>query len=277
MECDILDFSEYGNEADRRSDALLKKALEGCGAKVRIIRLARHGIPTPLAKRVWLRYDLRSRADLAFVASAADALTKSGHLVFPGATSIWKSEDKWESYLVLKAAGIPAVDTFSREELARCRDRVVIKPRVGWGGMGIQVISPSALGRGSWPGADGDHVYQPFVDHSRTWTGVFRGTGSEVFLEKRAGTSDFRTNSRFGEEARLLDDSVRLALPAQRVLSAFGLVVGAVDLMEMEGKVVVLEVNSAPCLWYDEIPDLDLAGPMGRTVIDWFDREAACE
>jgi glutathione synthase/RimK-type ligase-like ATP-grasp enzyme len=271
MECDILDFSEYGNDADRRSDELLKKALEDYGARTRVVRITREGLVVSPAQRVWLRYDLRSFHDLFFVTGAAEALSAAGHLVFPSALSIRQSEDKWESYLALTAGAIPTVDTFPAADSGRRRGRAVVKPRVGWGGRGMRVVN-GCDARESFLTADADnYVVQPFIDHGHTWTAAITGNGYEVLLEKRSKTTDFRTNSEFGEEAEFADDSGGLSELARRALDAFGLVTGTVDLMEVEGKIVVLEVNSAPCLWYDQLPGLDIAGPMARAVMEWFD------
>lgn len=270
MECDILDFSEYGNEADRRSDGLLKEALEKWGAITRIIRLTREGVHTALAKRVWLRYDLRTLQDLLFVVETAQALIQSGHLVFPGPTSIRESEDKWASYLILKAAGIPTVETFPMEEIGQCRGPAVVKPRVGWGGMGMRIVSSGAAKKLPLTGAGRNYVWQHFVGHGHTWTALVTGSRNDVLLRKRAKSGDFRTNSGYGEKAELVDDLQGLSDPARKALAVFGLPTGTVDLVDMDGEPVVLDVNSAPCLWYDELLHLDIAGPMARRAMEWL-------
>ncbi len=274
MECDILDFSEYGNEPDIKSDALLKAALEGLGAKVRVRRLTREGVTTALSKRVWLRYDLRSFRDLFFVINIARTLGEAGHLVFPAAQSIRRSEDKWESYLALGTHGVPTVETYPLGGIGACGPRAVIKPRVGWGGMGMRIVTPEAPGSEPVPGDGRSYVWQPFVEHGHTWTAAIAGDREATLLQKRSRTGDFRTNSEFGEEAVLAGDPGGLSALAQRAVRAFGLVAGTADIMEVAGRMVVLEVNSAPCLWYDELPDLDLAGPMARAVMEWFERGA---
>lgn len=276
MRCDILDFSDYENGADGRSDRLLQQALEGCGVGTRIIGLTRKGPELPLSEWVWLRYDLRNAEDLRFVSGVATALTRSGHAVFPPALAIRLSEDKWASYLTLRGARIPTVETSNVKTVFPNSGFLVRKPRVGWGGRGITLFQPEAAGGSEVDG--GEYVWQPFVAHSHTLTAVAGEDGANrgVLLKKRAKPGDFRTNSTYGEEAEYVGDGGEPIALAQRTLDAFGLAVGTVDLLEEDGNMVVLEVNSAPCLWYDEIPGLDLAGPMARRVAAWFLRMAGC-
>ncbi len=270
MECDIVDYSVYENKADLRSDELLREALKRQGVGTRVMRLTGEGVAGSLAENVWLRYDLRSLRDLSFVIGFAGQLRALGHRVFPDPTSILQSEDKWASYLAFKSSSVPTLDTCLFGKVTGDEGPGVVKPRVGWGGMGMRIVAPGEMNKGLLAEADGDHIWQPFVDHVHTWTVAAWGDRKAILLEKRAKGNDFRTNSEFGEEARLVDDPGGLGLLGQRALDAVGLPVGTADLMEVDGTAVVLEVNSAPCLWYDQLPDLDLVGPMGRAVTKWL-------
>jgi ribosomal protein S6--L-glutamate ligase len=90
-------------------------------------------------------------------------------------------------------------------------------------------------------------------------------------IEKRAGGDDFRTNEACGGSARPATapgGGVELVVAA---LDAVGLVTGTADLLELDGGIAVLEVNSAPGLEYPSIPELDLAGPMVACVMRWMD------
>jgi len=268
---DILDYSVYGNEADGMSDSLLKAASEASGYGTRIIPLAPDKALPHLEKRVWLRYDLRSGGDLARLVEVAESLETSGRLVFPQARSIMLAEDKWETHLALVGAGAPPVESHELHVTPPPGKRVVLKPRVGWGGMGMSLLEDGAGGFPVSPVGQGEYIWQPFIPHRHTWTIVLAGDSPIAVLEKRANSRDFRTNAGFGEEAVEVPDPGGAAAMAARALKAVGLAAGGVDMIGEGGRLRVLEVNSAPCLWYDNLPGLDLAGPMVRCVMEWME------
>jgi len=267
---DILDYSVYGNEADSMSDSLLRDASEASGYGTRIIPLAPDKALPHLEKRVWLRYDLRSRGDLARIVEVAESLETSGRLVFPPARSIMLAEDKWETHLALVAAGVPAVESHELHVPPPPGKRVVLKPRIGWGGMGMKLIE----GGGGFPVpplGQGEYIWQPFIPHRRTWTLVLAGESPVAVLEKRANSRDFRTNAGFGEEAVEAPDPGGTVAIAARALEAVGLTAGGVDIIGEDGRLRVLEVNSAPCLWYDNLPALHIAGSILPRIMQWME------
>jgi len=267
MKFDILDYSAYGNEADSESDALLNAASEALGHETRVIPIAPGKTIPKAEKRVWLRYDLRSPGDLAWIVSVAENLAKKGHLLFPSARSILLSEDKWETHLALDEARVSSVDTYDLCMTPPQGTRILLKPRVGWGGMGIGVLDDAK----GVPLEQEDYIWQPFIPHRQTWTVVLTGESLVAILEKRVTSNDFRTNACFGEQALEVGDPGDAASLSALALRAVGLVAGAVDVIDVNGRLKVLEVNSAPCLWYDHLPALDIAGPMVRRVMEWMD------
>ncbi len=272
MDVDILDYSVYGNQAvDATSDEFLKSALVASGVTARIIPINRGEALSEIGKRVWLRYDLRSLDDLSWIAGLAQRLSGEGHSVFPSERSIRCCEDKWETYLALSEAGVPTIETCDLRATPPDGRRIVVKPRVGWGGMGMEVLERGRAAAG--PG-QGSHIWQPFIEHRQTWTVLLAGASLIAILEKRAGASDFRTNAQFGEEARLAGDPGGAVALAGAALSAAGLVAGGVDIIAQGEEMKVLEVNSAPCLWYDNLPGLDIAGFMVQSVIEWWNDSA---
>ena len=273
MKLDILDYSVYGNEADRESDALLRAASEASGYETRVIPLAPDKAIPKLEQRVWLRYDLRSPGDLAWIIGVAGNLAKRGHLLFPSARSILLSEDKWETHLALDEAGVPSVETHGLHMTYPWETRTILKPRVGWGGIGIRVLDDADGALPFLPEEQEHYIWQPFIPHRQTWTVVLAGKSLVTILEKRATSNDFRTNAYFGEQAvEVCDPGTATAISAL-ALRAVGLVAGAVDVIDVDGQLKVLEVNSAPCLWYDHLPALDLPEAMLRCVMEWMDRE----
>jgi glutathione synthase/RimK-type ligase-like ATP-grasp enzyme len=273
VKLDILDFSVYGNEADRESDRLLKAAAEARGHETRIVPISRGAAIPGCGQRVWLRYDLRSHVDLMHIIRLAEDLEKDSHSVFPGARPIVASEDKWETFVALNAGGIPVVETHRLDTEHLRGPKVVLKPRVGWGGTGIKVVDnpDGPLPRLSYGPAH--YVWQPFIQHRQTWTVAIAGASTIAVLDKRPLGRDFRTNSAFGELATEVPGPPGAVSVALSALTATGLITGTVDIIEAGGELKALEVNSAPCLWYDDLPGLDLAGPMVECVVEWMDRE----
>jgi len=272
MKLDILDYSVHGNEADTESDALLKAASEALGYTTRIVLLQSEKHVPELQERVWLRYDLRSRRELAWIVSVAENLEKKGHQVFPSARSILLSEDKWETHLTLLHTRLPLIETHDLSATDPGGATIVLKPRVGWGGMGMKLLENGADVLSQLLEEKKEYIWQPFIPHRQTWTVVMAGKSLLSILEKRATSNDFRTNFHFGEEALEASDPGGAGDRAALALDAVGLVAGGVDLIEADGQLKVLEVNSAPCLWYDNLPALDLAGPMVHCVMEWMDR-----
>lgn len=270
MKLDILDYTVYGNDADEESDSLLKAASEASGYETRIVPLAPDRAVPGLEKRVWARYDLRSRDDLARIVRVVKDLEANGHFVFPSACSILLSEDKWETHLALVSAGVPSVETYDLRVTPPRGRKVVLKPRVGWGGMGMKLLEDANGTFPLLPTGQAQYIWQPFIPHRATLTVVLAGESPVAVLEKRVASRDFRTNAGFGEEAMEARDPGGAVALAVRALRAIDLAAGGVDIIEEDGRLKVLEVNSAPCLWYDNLPGIDLAGSMLPCVMEWM-------
>ncbi len=269
MRLDILDYSAYGNAIDAESDACIAAAAAALGIAARIRSIRRGERLLDCAPWVWLRYDLRSPDDLRWICDAAGELARGGRAVFPSAAAILRAEDKRETHAALRAAGVPALECRPVAEIAACGRQAVVKPRVGWGGMGILRVDDTRSFRGPEGFAAEDHVCQTFVPHDRTWTVAATDEGEIAVLEKWRRADDFRTDGDFNREVRRAAPFGNVVAIARAALAAVGLVAGTVDCIEVEGRNAVLEVNSAPCLVYPEIAGLDLAGPMVRRVYAW--------
>ncbi len=262
MKIDIADYSIYGNRIDASSDALIRSSAEKLGFKVNMIKLAKNKAQRHHSPFVWLRYDLRCPDDLAFICNSAAFLGSKGCRVFPSPSSIILAEDKWETFSALRAAGVATVDSFRLDNMPTHGWPVVVKPRVGWGGLGIRLIENVKEMEGM-PLEDRDlFIGQPYIPHDRTFT--VAGGGGKVIAALRTDShgNDFRSNCSEGT-IRVLDECPpEMARLAADALEAAGLAAGSVDIIENEGSPMVLEVNSAPRMHYETCPGLDLAGPM---------------
>jgi glutathione synthase/RimK-type ligase-like ATP-grasp enzyme len=267
VDLEILDYSVYGNPCDRDSDRLLAAAAERAGLSVRIVALTRDSPVAPAAPWAWLRYDLRSADELRWIVATAEALAQAGKRVFPRARALLLSEDKYETYQALRHAGVAAVASFPLAEIHACGPRAVVKPRAGWGGMGMRVVDRGARVQVPDGRSEEDFFCQPHIAHKQTWTVAAAAGRVLACVEKRAGPADFRTNERCGGTSRLADPPEGTPALTLAALAAVELVAGTVDFLETSDGLQVLEVNSAPGLYYAAAPGLDLAGPMVEAVL----------
>ena len=255
----ILDYSVHGNAIDAESDRLLAVAATAAGLDAVVRSIAPGKSLRVDAGRIWLRYDLRSRRELSWLVRVASDLRQKGHRVFPSPMSILLAGDKWETYHALRAAAIPTPATRLLLDPFPRRYPAMLKPRVGWGGKGNRVLQDATdCLAGISPE---DTIVQPFIPHCRMWI-VPVADGQELpAIEER------REPERDGEArvSPLPDGGAGLAAAAARAL---GLAAGTADLIEGPEGLIVLEVNSAPCISYPDLPEVDLAGPMVRAVLD---------
>lgn len=270
MNADIIDYSIYGNQDDAFSNTKIAAALRSLNCEVRILQMDEIRPGLRISDNVWMRYDARTMGDLRKVLDFTARLEKDGRSVFPSSSAIMNSEDKWLTYLALTAAGIPAVATFSVSQIINCGRKALIKPRPGWGGMGQHLVENSLSFRSFAEFPDDSFICQPFVEHTRTLT-VLAADGLPVIsIEKKPGPKEFRTDEYHGGTARRCSLPPDFANFAVAALEAVSLSAGSVDLLEHQGRIEVLEVNSAPGLFYTEIQDFDFAIPLARSAIGRF-------
>lgn len=161
-----------------------------------------------------------------------------------------------------------------RRALARW-DSVVVKPRVGAGGVGVVVVDSLEDDRlvGLTPGP---WLAQPLVESVRT-----RGETSVVVLDGQArtqvdkvpGAGEVRVHTEHGGRSTLVDvapEAERLALEAVRAAETLleqRLDYARVDMMELDGRLVVSELELIePGLYLDLAPGS--AGPFADLVLD---------
>lgn len=265
----LLDYSIYGNRPDPISDGLLAAAARAMGREVAIVPMAPPGPGAIATPCVWLRYDLRSRQELSWVVRVAHELRQRGHCVFPTALSILLAEDKWETFHAFRAAGIPTPETALGLELERFPLPAILKPRAGWGGKGALRVRHDADRPAAAQRVAEDDVCQPYLPHRHTWI-VAVAADREIVTLQEPRNDPAHEGETYRRPAP--PGAVDLACAA---LASVGLVTGTVDLIESLERLLVLEVNSAPRIPYADLPDVDLATPMVRSVLDWMERSCA--
>jgi glutathione synthase/RimK-type ligase-like ATP-grasp enzyme len=189
----------------------------------------------------------------------ARRLKREGRRVFPSVAAIIAAEDKWESCLALRRDGVPAPETALAVEWTRFPLPIIVKPRVGWGGIGTAVVRDAAELEQARPLLDEEHICQPFIPSARTLVVAFAGDYEIACIEDLAGLS---MNGR----TRTVPMPAGAARLAARALEAARLAAGTVDLIETPDGLRVLEVNSSPRITYPHLPAVDLAMPMVAAV-----------
>jgi glutathione synthase/RimK-type ligase-like ATP-grasp enzyme len=260
----ILDYSTHGNTIDVESDRLLAAAAGAAGSHTVIQSIAPDSDVRPAAERVWLRYDVRSRQELSWIASVAQDLHSQGHRVFPSARAMLLAGDKWETYHALCAAGVPTPSTFLGLNIQSCSSPVILKPRCGWGGQGNCILRHAADRDSVAELAADDYVGQSFIAHCRTWI-IPVANGRELLA------IEARREPECDGEVRVLPLPDGAAGLGAAAVAALGLAAGTADLIESPDGPLILEVNSAPRIPYPDLPEVDLATPMVRAVLDWME------
>ncbi|GCD90780.1 RimK family alpha-L-glutamate ligase [Nocardioides sp. LS1] len=176
-----------------------------------------------------------------------------------------------KGYLVdLAEAGLPVVPTRTADDDEEVRLAAagygvsVVKPRVGAGGFGVEVVDDAR----TWlPAADspgGPWVVQPLVESVRDTgeTSVFVIDGRPVSqVDKRPASGEIRVHEHFGGRSRPVELTDEAALLAARAVAAAADLIGAeivygrVDMMRHDGRLVVSEIEvTEPGLYLDVMP-----------------------
>lgn len=263
MKLTILDFTVYGNRYDPASDALLEAAARKLGIETTTLVISRADAPAIVpTENVWLRYDVRSRDDLDLMVELARRLKGGQHRVFPSAQAILAAGDKWETYRVLWQSGVHVPKTTLAPQWPQTERPFIIKPRIGWGGMGAAVVRNDADLGAHRSLLNKRHVCQPFIAHTRTLTVALAGERGVVCIE------DVGTGPKPERRTEVAPLTLGATQQAMFALAATGLVAGTVDLIGSPGGLRVLEVNSSPRLTYPHLPAADLAAPMVGAVVE---------
>jgi glutathione synthase/RimK-type ligase-like ATP-grasp enzyme len=176
-----------------------------------------------------------------------------------------------KAYLVeLQDTDLPVVPTVAADTVFDVRaaaDRFglsVVKPRVGAGGRGLEVVSDARVWVPQPDGHQGPWVVQPLVEsiHHDGETSVFVIAGHPVSqVEKLPSTTDIRVHEQYGGTSRPVELTQEAALLAADAVAAVvdlvgdEIVYGRVDMMRHQGRLVVSEVElTEPGLYLDVLP-----------------------
>lgn len=246
--CEMFPEGEPGHEH-------LDRALADRGLDARWVRWDDDGVDWRSARLVAIRatwdYDTRLPEFLEWAGAIGPGLL-NGADVFA-----WNTD---KAYLVeIAEAGLPVVPTRLAGE-ARAFETSVLKPRVGAGGRGVEVVRAED----PWPVDVGGLVVQPLVDSVRTdgETSVFVLGGRAVSQAvKHPASEEIRVHEEYGGSTRTVDLDPDVAALAERAvaeverLRGFDLAYGRVDLMRWQEAWVISELElTEPGLYLDQLP-----------------------
>jgi glutathione synthase/RimK-type ligase-like ATP-grasp enzyme len=214
-----------------------------------------------IAVRATWDYDSRVGEFLGWASGLGPTLL-NGFRVFQ-----WNVDKRY--LLDLHDAGLPVVPTHAADTVADVRRLAealgiaVVKPRVGAGGRGLELVRDH-VGWEPEPGHEGPWIVQPLVEsiHHDGEMSVFVIGGHAISqVDKLPSTTDIRVHEQFGGSSRpvpLGRETARLATEAiATVADLLGeeIAYGRVDLMRHQGALVVSEVElTEPGLYLDVLP-----------------------
>ena len=246
--------------------AALDRALEARGLESRWVvwddLAVDWGAADVIAVRSAWDYDSRLGEFLGWASGVGPALLNGAH-VFR-----WNTDKRY--LLELQDAGLPVVPTVAATTVSEVRaaaDRFglsVVKPRIGAGGRGLEVVSDGRVWLPQPDGHPGPWVVQPLVEtiHHDGEMSVFVIGGHAISqVDKLPGASDIRVHEQFGGSSRPVPlDREAAGLATKAIATVADLlgeevVYGRVDLMRYQGRLVVSEVElTEPGLYLDVLP-----------------------
>lgn len=139
-------------------------------------------------------------------------------------------------------------DLITIEKFFRLYPRVVVKPLLGQGGWGVEVLTWASF-KGWWKKhqakKDEDYLIQPLVEEARELRHFFIKDEFSLTLERKA-LSGIAANFQKQGTASVVDLPEAIQADLDRLISKSGALYGAIDLFLDNGRVIILELNTVP-------------------------------
>jgi glutathione synthase/RimK-type ligase-like ATP-grasp enzyme len=135
-------------------------------------------------------------------------------------------------------------DLVTLEKFSVLYPEMVVKPHVGQGGWGIEVLKREDLRR--WfKKDDKDYLLQPFIKGATEYRYFFLKGSAPVVL-KRSASTGIAANFQKEGSAEVSELPVEFVPEIERLISLSGAHYGAIDLLVEHGRIYVLELNAVP-------------------------------
>jgi len=194
--------------------------------------------------------------------------------VINSSSSTALAKNKWDTYLTLKKNNVPHIKTqlISQQKNKKIPDTtfsfpLILKTLYGSKGVGVHLCHSNndMIELISQYGAHGYKVLlQPYIQAKRELRIFIVGQEACVTVEKKSAATDFRANWHQGgnmTEIKNIDSHIYDL--AKTTMSLLGLSYAAIDLIENDEGVFVLEANDSPGLkGIETITGRDLATPI---------------
>lgn len=153
-----------------------------------------------------------------------------------------------EDFPALHWLPLKGTDLITIEKFFRLYPEVVVKPTVGQGGWGIEVLTWNNFK--SWwkkhqAKNDEDYLIQPFIKGARELRHFFIKDEFGLTLE-RSAQSGIAANFRKQGKATVAELPAEYSEVINRLIQKSGCLYGAIDLFIDDGRLLILELNSVP-------------------------------
>lgn len=141
---------------------------------------------------------------------------------------------------------IANTDQLMIEKFFRLYPEMIVKPTIGQGGWGIEVLTWETYK--SWKkkkGSDQNYLIQPFLKGAREFRYFYIKDQAPLILE-REGTKGPKANFKQQGQAKLSDLDSQFRAILTKLVDKSGTVYGAIDLMIKDDQLYILELNSCP-------------------------------
>jgi glutathione synthase/RimK-type ligase-like ATP-grasp enzyme len=135
-------------------------------------------------------------------------------------------------------------DLVTLEKFSVLYPEMVVKPHVGQGGWGIEVLKREDLRR--WfKKEDKNYLLQPFIKGAAEFRYFFLKDSAPIVLKRNASTG-IAANFQKEGSAEVSELPVEFVPEIERLISLSGAHYGAIDLLIDHGRMYVLELNTVP-------------------------------
>jgi glutathione synthase/RimK-type ligase-like ATP-grasp enzyme len=199
-----------------------------------------------------------------FLATLASIAASGCILLNDHATIAWNARKRY--LLDLAARGVPVIPTrlvasaADADSVPAAWSTVVVKPEVGIGASGIQVVARAALEE-RLAAVRGAQIVQPFAQSVVTdgeWSFVYLDGRLSHALVKRPAPGDYRVQPMYGGTVRRAEPDARDRADADAVLPVLSSrpLYARVDMARLDGRLHLMELElSEPVLFFGLEPD----------------------